>query len=337
MNKKILYIGNNLNMKTKYPTALLSLVTNLKNEGFDVIVSSNMQNKILRLSDMIFSTITKRKIVDYVLIDTYSTTNFYYALIISQLARFFNLKYIPILHGGNLPNRLENNKFLSNLIFKYSYINVAPSNYLKFIFEKHRFKTLNIPNTISIEKYPFKKREFYKPRLLWVRSFKSIYNPILALKVLILLKKEYPKATLCMVGPFLDTSYKESINYLKNNNLENSVEFTNVITKEEWHKKSESYDIFINTTNIDNTPVSVIEAMALGLPVVSTNVGGIPFLIKHKIDGMLVEKNNVIEMKNAITSILNNEYPNIAISARKKVEEYDWSVVRNKWLSILNS
>ncbi|MCG1036616.1 glycosyltransferase family 4 protein [Polaribacter sargassicola] len=335
MNNRILYIGNNLTKKTKYNSTLTVLSNLLKEEGYIVTVSSDKINKFLRLLDMCFTLIKHRKKVNYVLIDTFSTINFYYALIISQLARLFNLKYIPILHGGNLPNRLNRSKFFSDLIFNNSYQNIAPSNYLKSAFENKGYKTMFIPNILEIENYNFKKRTSYKPKLFWVRAFKEIYNPTLAIKVLNLLKKEYPKATLCMVGPFVDNSYNDCLQLVSELQLENSVEFTGVLLKEEWHKKSEEFDVFINTTNVDNTPVSVMEAMALGLPTINTNVGGIPFLIEGEVDGLLVTKSNEKEMTKAIISILKEEYPNLVINAREKVESFSWKKNRIKWIEIL--
>ena len=334
-DKKILYIGNNLTKKTKYNSTLMVLSSLLRQEGLSVTVSSDKTNKIVRLLDMGFSLLKNRKNTDYVLIDTFSTINFYYALIISQLSRFFKLKYIPILHGGNLPHRLGQNPFFSDLIFKNSYKNIAPSNYLKSAFEAKGYKTLFIPNVVEIENYNFKLRESLAPKLFWVRAFKEIYNPTLAIKVLNVLKKEYPNAKLCMVGPFVDNSYDDCVKLVSELKLENSVEFTGVLLKENWHKKSEEFDIFINTTNFDNTPVSVMEAMALGLPLVSTNVGGIPFLIDDKIDGLLVSKANAEEMTNAIIAILNNTYPNLAIKAREKVTNFSWENNKEKWFQIL--
>jgi glycosyltransferase involved in cell wall biosynthesis len=301
-----------------------------------VTISSDKTNKLFRLLDMCYTLVKHRNKTDYVLIDTFSTINFYYAIIISQLARVFSLKYIPILHGGNLPERLEKNRLLSNLIFKNSYKNVAPSNYLKSSFESKGFETMFIPNILEIQNYKFKGRKHLEPKLFWVRAFKQIYNPTLAIKVLAMLKKKHPKAKLCMVGPFVDNSYNECLSLISELKIENSVEFTDVLLKEDWHKKSEDYDIFINTTNFDNTPVSVMEAMALGLPVVSTNVGGMPFLINDKKDGILVDNNNPLQMKNAITDILNANNTKLAQNARNKVESFDWSIVRNKWLTILN-
>lgn len=335
-SKSILYIGNNFTNKTKYNSTMFSLSNLLKNNGYKVYLSSDKKNKILRLLDMFLSVIINRNKVDVMLIDTFSTTNFYYALITSQLGRIFKIKYIPILHGGNLPIRINKSKWLSKLIFNNSYLNVSPSEYLKFEFQKKGFKSLVIPNLIDINDYNFKLRRNLKPSLLFVRAFANIYNPLMALNVLDKLKIKYPKAKLCMIGPFKDESilyFKEKTKQL---NLQDSVEILGVLPKEEWHKESEKYDIFINTTNIDNTPVSLIEAMALGLPIVSTNVGGIPYLINDKEDGLLVEKNNVNQMVDCIDDLINNKFSNLSINARKKVESFDSKIVLKKWNSVLN-
>lgn len=335
MYKSILYIGNNFTAKSKYNSTMAVLSNLLKAEGYNLYLSSNKINKIKRLLEMCLSVIKYRNKVDYILIDTFSTSNFYYAFLTSQLARIFKIKYIPILHGGNLPIRIKRSSFLSKLIFKNSYKNIAPSNYLKIAFENEGYEVDFIPNIIEIENYQYKKRENLQPRLFWVRAFKEIYNPTLAIEVLNLLKQKFANSKLCMVGPFVDSSYKDCENLIKKYHLEDSVEFTGVLKKEEWHKKSEEFDIFINTTNFDNTPVSVMEAMALGLPIVSTNVGGIPYLLEDEIDALLVNPNDVNQMVSQISRILNNDLQHLAISARKKVEGFSWEENRTKWLEIL--
>ena len=334
-NKSILYIGNNLMKKTKYSTTMSTLSYLLELENYFVIKSSSKVNKLFRLLDMCFSVIKYSNRVDFVLIDTFSTSNFYYALCTSQIARVLKIKYIPILHGGNLPERLDKSKRLSNLIFKNSYKNVAPSNYLKTAFEERNYPTIYVPNILEIEKYKFQKRINLTPKLLWVRAFKHLYNPMLAVEVLNLLKKEFPNANLCMVGPQIDSSFEDTKKLVKKYNLEDSVEFTGVLSKDNWHKKSREFDIFINTTNFDNTPVSVMEAMALGLSVVSTNVGGMPFLINNNVDGILVDKENQIQMSKAILNLLNSNNQEIIKNARLKAESFGWNVVKEKWNSIL--
>jgi len=336
MKNRILYIGNDLSKKSNYKVSMEILSENLMKSGFKVVKYSDKTNPLLRLIFMILGVFKNRNHVDFMLIDTYSTLNFYYAWICSQLARVFKIKYISILHGGNLPYRFKESPVLSRMIFKNSYINVAPSNYLKEAFEKEGYTVMFIPNTINIYQYPFKKRESFQPKIFWVRAFAEIYNPVLALEVLKKLKEKYPEATLCMVGPDREGILPNVAKKCKELGLETSVEFTGVLSKNEWHKKSEAFDIFINTTNVDNTPVSVIEAMALGLPVLSTNVGGIPYLIEDKIDGLLVNPNNIEEMVLAIQAILQNRHGSIAVNARRKVESFDWEIVKHDWIKLLS-
>ena len=128
-NKNILYIGNNLVRKTNYSTSMDILSNLLVSEGFIIYKSSSKSNKILRLLDMCIAILWNFRKVNYVLIDTFSTSNFYYALFTSQLCRLCNVKYLPILHGGNLLNRLNQSPKLSRLIFKNSNQNIAPSGY----------------------------------------------------------------------------------------------------------------------------------------------------------------------------------------------------------------
>lgn len=335
--KNLLYIGNKLAETNKTVTTIDTLSKKLCDEGYNVVSVSDKKNKIFRLFDMLLHIIKYRKQVDYVLIDTYSTLNFYYAYLCAVLCKFLNLKYVPILHGGNLPERLKTSPKLCNTIFKNAAINIAPSLYIKLIFEDFGFvNIIYIPNSIDIGKYRFKNRAFKQVKLLWVRSFSKIYNPLLAVKVVKALKDDHIEATLCMVGPDKDGSLQASKTLAKK--LQVDVKFTGKLSKEAWITLSEDYNIFINTTNFDNMPVSVIEAMALGLPVISTQVGGMPFLIEHGVDGMLVNPNDEAAFVNAIKTLMSqeNKAEKIAELARKKVENFDWEVIKKQWLNVLS-
>ena len=115
------------------------------------------------------------------------------------------------------------------------------------------------------------------------------------------------------------------------------VTFTGKLPKADWIALAKDYNIFINTTNFDNMPLSVIEAMALGLPIISTNVGGIPYLITDGVDGLLVTKNDAHAMVQAIINTINDmeATQNRVNNARAKVEDFDWDTVKSKWESIL--
>lgn len=334
--KKILYIGNKISKHGFNKTTIETLGLSFENEGFKVVYASDKKSFIMRVLHMVFTLFRNAKNTDYVLIDTYSTKAFWYAYFVSQLCRMLELKYIPILHGGNLPVRLKTHPFLGKQLFTNAYKNVAPSNYLKSEFENVGFtNVVYIPNTIALEKYTFKKREYFEPNLLWVRAFATIYNPNMAIHVLKEVQKTYSNATLTMVGPDKDGSLE--ITKLKAQELTVEVNFTGRLSKEEWTSLAAGYDLFINTTHFDNTPISVIEAMALGLPVISTNVGGIPYLLTDNVNSKLVADNDVMAMTNAIVDLLENSKKanEIAKSARLLVEQFDWEVVKEKWLQLL--
>jgi glycosyltransferase involved in cell wall biosynthesis len=336
MFKNLLYIGNKLSAHGLNKTSIETLGVLLNIEGYPIHFSSSKKNHFFRLLDMCWTVVEQSKKTECVLIDTYSTSSFWYAFFTSQLCRFFSVPYIPILHGGNLLNRLKKNPRLSKMIFNNSYKNVAPSNFLFKGFKEFGFQNLVfIPNTIEINDYQFKEREIFQPKLLWVRAFASIYNPKMAIDVLCLLQKKYPEATLCMVGPDKDGSLSEVKEYAQKRNV--SVSFTGKLSKTEWTHLSEEYDIFMNTTHFDNTPISVIEAMGLGLAVVSTNVGGIPYLLEKNHDAILVNDNDINAMTEGIEKIINNQQfaKIITSNARNKAASFDWEIVKEKWFKIL--
>ena len=288
---KILYIGNKLSKYGTTPTGVETLGLKLS-EFYKVITISDKKNKLFRISEMVISIIKSRD-VNYVIIDTYSGLAFIYTLVSSIICRIVGKKYIPILRGGDLPNYLKGKKNLLYEIFDYATINVSPSFYIKYQLNILGIKSVYIQNTIDIKNYNFKHRLKCQPKLLWVRSFHNVYNPEMAIYVLLDILKKYPESKLCMIGPEKDGSMKNCKIIAEKFKISEKVEFAGLLPKNQWIDLSSKYDIFINTTDFDNQPVSVIEAMALGFPIVSTNVGGLQYLHDDGVDALMVKKNDI--------------------------------------------
>jgi glycosyltransferase involved in cell wall biosynthesis len=153
----------------------------------------------------------------------------------------------------------------------------------------------------------------------------------MAIKVAAKLKESGFNCDLCMVGPDGDGSFLFAKKLARD--LKIDVSLKGKMNKLDWIQLSTDFNIFLNTTNFDNMPVSVIEVMALGFPIVSTNVGGIPNLIENGVDGLLVDKNDVDVMASQIIRLKNNPdlVKKLTINARKKAEEFDWQEVKAKW------
>ena len=336
MKVRLLYLGNQLSKHGLNKTTIETLGPDLEGLGFDMFYASSKKGFLPRILDMLWAIIVHRKKVSCLLIDTYSTKAFWYAFFCSQLARILNVAYIPILHGGNLPNRLKKNPQFCQMVFANAYQNIAPSGYLKQAFEEAGFtNVVYIPNSIEIKTYQFKKRTEFAPKLLWVRAFATLYNPEMAVRVLFELQRIYPNATLTMVGPDKDGSLATTQAFA--DTLGVKVRFTGQLTKEAWWQLAAEHAIFINTTHFDNTPVSVMEAMALGLPVVSTNVGGIPYLLTDNENALLVNDSDVLGMTRAVFSLLEDQEKAkaLASNARHFIEQMDWNVVKEKWVELM--
>ena len=333
--KRLLYIGNKLSGHGNTVTAIETLGNLLESNGYNLRYASSKKNKVLRFADMVWKTLRYSSQTDYVIIDTYSTQNFWYTIAVSQLCRLLDLKYITILHGGNLPQRLSNNPLLCSLVFGNAYKNVAPSGYLLEAFRNKGFNTIYISNPLDdAADFPYQQRNEIKPKLLWVRAFAPMYNPEMALKTFAILKKQFPDATLCMVGPdkgLMDKTKQSAAAQ----NLD--VTFTGRLTKPEWAALSKNYDIFINTTQTDNAPFSIIEAAALGLVIVSTNVGGIPHLLENRKSAMLVNHDDAEAMAGAVSEVISNALlrQELLRNSYDLVARSDSNSVLEKWSEIL--
>ncbi len=335
--KTIVYIGNQLSGSGNTPTTIDVLVPEIESLGIRVVTASKKLNKILRLADML-TTIVKHRKADAVIIDTYSTSAFYFALACAQLCRLLHLKYIPVLHGGNLPQRFIKSPVLTRLLFGYSFTNIAVSLYLEEVLIKYGYRHRLIENSIRIANYTFTQRVQAAPAFIWVRAFDSIYNPGMAIQVFNHIHQHDSRATLVMVGPDKDGSMEKCKAMVNDMGLQAYVTFTGKLGKEEWRSIAGRQDIFINTSSFDNLPLSVIEAMALGLVIVSTDAGGLPFFLQHKENAVLSPVNDKEKMIANIEAILSGaiQAPLLSRNARATAEQYDWNIIKNKWIALFD-
>lgn len=337
MALKILYIGNKLSGHGGNISYIETLGPLLECSGHQVSYASDKKNKGQRFVDMLVTLSRKRDQTDLVLIDTYSTLNYWYAIAVARLCVRFDIPYIPILHGGNLPARAKKSRKTFSVLINNAYSAICPSTYLEKNLSDLGHKNLRvIKNTIELTDYVFKPRDTVEPKLLWVRSFSKIYNPLMAVEVFKKIKSQYADAQLCMIGPEKDGSLKETRDLAKNYGLE--IEFTGRLSKEEWRARSKDFDIFINTTHFDNVPVSVLEAMALGLPVVSTDVGGLTYMLEDGKTALLVNDGDIKAMTEKIIDIIKQPElsKTLSINARKEVEKYSWDAVKLDWNQLLS-
>lgn len=336
--KRIIFISNFLSSKNFTKSQSEELSNLLEKEGCFIIRTSNKKNSILKVINMAYTILLNYKKYDLAIIDLFSQRAFFWAEISAKILKSLKKPFFLILRGGELPQFSKKHpKKVSKLLYSAKKV-IAPSEYLKEEMKIYRDDILCIPNGINLKNYKFRLRNNLEKKFIWIRAFHKTYNPHLAIEAFFKVKKVYPDATFCMIGPDKkDGSLEDVKNFIYEKNLEKDVEIIEGVKKEKIPEYLNNYDIFLNSTNVDNTPVTVIEAMACGLCVVSTNVGGIPYLLKDKEDGLLVPKGDSDKMAEAVINLLSDQElsSKISLLSRKKCENFDWDKVLEKWEEII--
>lgn len=340
MSKTLLYIGNFLSKSVITKALCEDLCQKFEEQGFNILRASNKKNSILKVIDMLFVILKNRRKYSRAIIDLYSNYAFYWGFLSGKLLYFLKKPFYLILRGGDLPAFSKKRRKLVKNLFSSAKKVIAPSDYLKENMKEYRKDIIVIPNYINLEKYFFRPRGEIKLKLIWIRAFHKVYSPILVLKSFEKIKKFYPNSNLCLIGPDKkDGTYEDVINFINEKSLKDSVNVIKGVKKEEIPEYLNLYDIFINTSKIDNFPVTVLEAMASGLCVISTKVGGIPYLIKDGENGLLVNPENYEEIFNSIENLYKNPdlCKKLSINAKDTATKYSWDEIYPLWENLFNS
>lgn len=304
---------------------------------YKVLAKSSNKQKAARLWDAVAGLINNRNQIELVIIDVYAYQSFWYSFIIGMLARSLGKPYILYLHSDQLKVKYRSKPQSFQRLLNHSQAIVTPSDYLKSFFEAKGYACLEIPNLINVIDYKGKIRESIKPNLVWIRAFHKNYQPSVAIEVMNLLVKQIPEATLTMIGPVKDDTYEEVVQSIRQYGLESRVSLMDKQDKATFIEICRDKDIFLNTSEVDNQPITLIEAMAMGLPIVSTNAGGIPYLIEDGQEGILVEKANAQKMADQVVNLIANpgQCRMISQNAVNKAKNFDWAYGKQQWLELI--
>ena len=148
----ILYVGNILSVSGGSVGFIETMTPRLASR-YEIKSVSSIQSKPLRLLHMLFSVWKYRRMCEVVLIDTFSTQAFWFSYAVSRFCRFLTIPFIPIVRGGDFVNRLAKSKKECDFLFTRSYINIVPSRFLEFHFQKASYPVKYIPNFIELGKH----------------------------------------------------------------------------------------------------------------------------------------------------------------------------------------
>jgi glycosyltransferase involved in cell wall biosynthesis len=210
----------------------------------------------------------------------------------------------------------------------------APSPYLARTLANLRNDIRVIPNGLDIASYPYRERIAPLPRLVWLRALHGVYHPELAVEVLARLLPRFPDATLTMIGPDKgDGSASRIRAAVVRFGMERSVSIEGGVPKNSVSAHLSQGEIFLNTSRIDNAPVTLVEAMACGLPVVTTDAGGISDLVEHEHDALVAPVGEAAALAEQVQRVL--EEPGLSgrlsKNGRESAVRHDWRVILPMW------
>jgi len=249
------------------------------------------------------------------------------------MARLFRKKTILHYHTGEAEEHLKNWKMTAKPTMKMFDKIIVPSQFLVDVFAKFDLKAEAIFNFIESERFVFRERNPLQPIFLSNRNFEAYYKVGDILRAFQLIQQKIPEAKLIVAG--YGSEEVKIKNLAARLGLKN-VEFVGRIENAEMPKIYDRADVYLNSSIVDNMPLSFIEAFSCGLPIVSTKAGGIPFICESGETALLVEKNDYESLaREAVRLIGDNDLAQkIIAKARQNCVKYSWGNVRGRWLDI---
>lgn len=213
---------------------------------------------------------------------------------------------------------------------------VVPSGYLVDVFKEFGVKASVIPNLIDVSQFQYRERKPLRPHLICTRGFSAYYSVDVVVKAFAEVQREYPNATLDLVGNGpLENDVRKLVADLRLNH----VNFVGVASRDEIGRYYDQADIFINASWLDNMPVSVIEAFGAGTPVVTTSPEAMPYLVDHGRTGLLSTVGDEKALAANVVRLLRDPElgTTLARNAFEESRKYSWDAVRGQWLEVYRS
>lgn len=330
---RLCFVGPHLGCHPGWVTTQSEVVAELFSQaGYQVRSTSSVRRPLVRSLDMAFSIIRWRRLIDIMVLSVFSGRAFLFAEWISALGKRLGLTQVHFLHGGDLPEMASSDPDRIRGVLGRADAVVAPSPYLQGMSRSLGLDAAVIPNVLQLDDYPFAERRALEPpiRILWMRTFHSIYGPELAVRTLARLIESGIDARLTMAGQDkgLESECRDLAASLR---LGDRVIFPGFLRGPAKIEAFSEHDLYLHTNRVDNTPVSLLEAAACGLPVVATRVGGVPDLMGDA--GILVEPESPEASAQAVESLIGSSelVERLSRSGRFLAEGCSWPRVHGRW------
>lgn len=245
----------------------------------------------------------------------------------------FGKRVVLDYHSGEAPDHLARWGLLVHPWLRLVDEIVVASEYLRAVFAQHGYQARMIPNIVNTSRFAYRERRILRPRLVSTRNLEPYYQVDNTLKAFARVRGRYPDATLTIAGY---GSEEGQLRQLAGSLRMEGIRFVGRVEPDAMPQLYEEADIFLNSSVIDNQPLSVLEAFAAGLPVVSTGVGDLAALVRDCETGLIVPPGDPGAMADAVLTLLGNHERAVTMArrARQEAERHAWPHVRQEWVAV---
>jgi glycosyltransferase involved in cell wall biosynthesis len=239
----------------------------------------------------------------------------------------------PVLlnyRSGEAPDHLQRSALARQVLARVEG-NVVPSSFLAEVFRDFGITAAVIPNVVDLDRFAFREREPLVPKLVSTRNFDALYNVACTIRAFRIVQDRRPDASLVLVG---GGPQEAMLRQLATDLKLRNVSFAGRVSPDAIARYYAANDIYIQSPNIDNMPASVMEAYASGLPVVSTDAGGVPAILTHGEQGLLAPLDDHAMLAAHVLRLLDDaQYARQLVrAAYSRCQAWVWPAVRTQWL-----
>jgi glycosyltransferase involved in cell wall biosynthesis len=248
------------------------------------------------------------------------------------MARLHGKKTLINYHSGECRDHLQRSQIARHALKGTDRL-VVPSGYLVDVLGEFGLSAQVIPNIVDVSQFVFRVRRPLRPHLICTRGFHPYYCVDIVVRAFAEVQKAFPEARLDLVGGGVEEA---QIRQLVRDLKLAGVNFTGVAPHGAIARCYDQADIFINASRLDNMPVSVLEAFASGMPVVTTEPEGMRYIVEHGRTGLLSTPGDSSALAQNVIRVLTDSAlaERLVVNAHREMERYAWPAVREQWLAL---
>lgn len=300
----------------------------LRSEGHTADIISTKASVLHRLL-IPFRLFSVAKHYDVLHIHCCSGWGFLPAAVGVTVGRRLKKRMVLTYHGGGGEHFFDKHSHLVRHYLTRTDVNIVLSGFLAKVFDKHNLPYTIIPNIIELDGSHYRERKEIKPHFICIRSHEELYNIPCILRAFQQVLAQLPESTLTLVG---NGSQHNALAEMVKELVLTNVTFTGRVDNKEIYQHLDNADVMLSSPKVDNMPVSLLEAMNAGLLVISSQVGGVPYMVEDNHTGLLFESDNNAELAEKMVWAINNQTAaqNIIQNAHHAVNQYRWENIKNK-------